>query len=165
MPRVPRTPPSRGSRPEPPPGSDPASMALVGAKEEQLYAELEQIEQQRRDTKRQLDRERLMRVTSDLVSTLTAPEFIEKMRAARQEAEGGAGLDRAGDLLSLSNLRRAGVDIPDDFRLTSRIFEDEVEGIRIEVQDRLGGDLDSLGLKVCGGGGTLGICACGGFKV
>ena len=89
---------------------------------ETLEANLAAIETQRIEAKGQLDRERLTRVTSDLIETITSPEFIECMRVARKEADAGAGMDVASELLSINALRRAGVDIPNDFRMTLGSF-------------------------------------------
>lgn len=118
--------------------------------------------------KDQLDRERLMRVTSDVITTITDPGFVDKMRQARKGADKGEGLDAAAKLLSLDGLRKAGVDVPKDFRLTSRVFEDKVEGFRIDIREPLvrlpGGGVPPLQWGACGGAGGLTFCGCGGFS-
>lgn len=133
--------------------------------ERELQAELDRVEDERRNAKGQLDRERLLRVTNDVVQTITSPRFVESMRQARREADEGAGLETAADLLSIDGLRGAGVDIPDDFRMTSRIFEDREQGVRFELRPiptdptirppEWGG---------CAGAGGLSFCGCGGFS-
>ena len=130
---------------------------------ETLEANLAAIETQRIEAKGQLDRERLTRVTSDLIETITSPEFIENMRVARKEADAGAGMDVASELLSINALRRAGVDIPNDFRMTSRVFEDKSDGFRLEIKD-LGDIGGPLSWGACGGAGGLTFCGCGGFS-
>jgi hypothetical protein len=131
--------------------------------ERMLEESLGRLEHQRRETKDQLDRERLTRVTSDLIKTITAPAFIESMRVARERADGGASVESAADLLSISALRRAGLDIPEDFRMTSRVFEDRSTGFRLELKEPIGG-MEPLGWGACAGGGGLTFCGCGGFS-
>ena len=136
------------------------------ARELKLQGTLAQIEKDRLEAKDQLDRERLIRVTGDLIETITSPIFIERMRKARLAADEGAGMDVAAKLLSIDGLREAGVDIPKDFRMTSRVFEDRAEGVLFEIRepsviDPLG---DSLLWGVCGGAGGLTFCGCGGFS-
>ena len=116
--------------------------------------------------KDQLDRTRLLRVTGDVIETITSPEFVERMRRAREAADDGQGLTAAADLLSIEGLRQAGADIPKDFRLTSRVFEDRVQGLKIDIlsDPRPGPDGDPLGWGVCAGIGSLTFCGCGGFS-
>ncbi len=116
--------------------------------------------------KDQLDRERLMRVTGQVIETITSPAFVERMRKARQAADEGCELDTAADLLSIKGLRDAGVDIPEDFRLTSRVFEDREQGFRLELNSdaRLGPGGSPLGWGGCAGAGGLTFCGCGGFS-
>lgn len=135
-------------------------------KEIKLQNKLVEKDKDRLAAKEELDRERLLRVTGDLIETITSPAFVEKMRQARLSADSGDGMDTAAKLLSIDGLREAGVDIPADFRLTSRVFEDRVEGLRFESNiaelrsDALGG----LAWGACGGAGGLTFCGCGGFS-
>lgn len=134
---------------------------------EKLESRMTEIEAERRDVKGQLDRDRLMRVTSEVVETITSPEFIERMRKAREQADNGEGMDAVAKVLSLDGLRDAGADIPKDFRLTSRVFEDKVRGERFEIGpifDPRGPVTDPLGWGACAGGGGLTFCGCGGFS-
>ena len=85
------------------------------------------------ELKGQLDRDRLMAATNTVIETITSPEFVEKMRQAREEAEKDGGYEAVAKILSLEGLRAAGAKIPEDFRLTSRIFEDKVSGQRFEI--------------------------------
>ena len=78
------------------------------------------------ELKGDLDRDRLMAATNTVIETITSPEFVEKMRQAREAAEKDGGYEAVAKILSLEGLRAAGAKIPEDFRLTSRIFEDIV---------------------------------------
>lgn len=135
--------------------------------EKQLQASFEKADLQRRESKDQLDRERLTRISGDVVRTITDPGFVEKMRVARMGADQGQGLDAAAELLSLEGLRNAGVDIPEDFRLTSRVFEDRSDGFRIQIDPGRGPiDIGDMAPQwgACAGGGGLTFCGCGGFS-
>lgn len=131
-------------------------------------SKLKALETEHLQVKGQLDRERLKIVTNSVVDTITSPEFVEKMRLARIEADEGGGLDTAANLLSIDGLRQAGVDIPKDFRLTSRVFEDRQTGFRLELKSdpklKLGGEEPVLAWGACAGGGGLTFCGCGGFS-
>lgn len=109
----------------------------------------------------QLDRDRLTMITESLIKTITSPEFIERMRSFRNAAERTASFEEAGGLMSIESLREAGAELPDDFRITSRIFEDYQEGTRISVAPIEG--LDSkLAWGACAGGGAGSVCGCAG---
>lgn len=136
-------------------------------KKDQLEARLTDLEAERREVKGQLDRDRLLRVTSEVVETITSPEFIERMRKARDQSDKGEGMDAVAKVLSIEGLREAGANIPKDFRLTSRVFEDKVRGERFEIGPIVGGrmpDMDPLGWGACAGAGGLSFCGCGGFS-
>lgn len=132
----------------------------------ELQRKLQSIEAEKAMVKDQLDRERLVKVTNSVIETITSPKFIERMRAVREKAANGEGLDEVGKLLTLDGLRAAGADIPDDFRLTSRVFEDKVSGLRFEVNPVPKGipDVSPLGWGACAGGGAATVCGCGGFS-
>ena len=134
--------------------------------EESLRTKMATLDEERAIAKGQLDRERLKRVTNEVIDTITSPAFVEKMRQARTSADEGGGLDAAAKLLSLDGLREAGVDIPKDFRLTSRVFEDLAEGFTLKLDSKIPrrGDPDTLGWGACAGGGGLSFCGCGGFS-
>lgn len=131
-----------------------------------LTLKMRALDEERTLVKRELDRERLSKVTGEVIETITSPEFIERMRVAREKAENGDGMKAVGDLLSMDGLRAAGANIPEDFRLTSRVFEDRVTGTRFEVKPPAGtiGDIDPLGWGACAGGGAATVCGCGGFS-
>jgi hypothetical protein len=135
-------------------------------KEQELHDQLEQKDKERQSVKDQLDRERLLRVTGDVIKAITAPAFVEKMRLARVEFEAGKGLDVGAKILSIEGLREAGVDIPTDFRLTSRVFEDHVEGTRLEIKSEKspGPELGASWGACAGAGGPLISCGCAGWK-
>ncbi len=118
----------------------------------------------RDDAMDQLTRERLSQVTADVIMTITSPVFVEKMRRARAAADKDKGLEQAVSLLSIEGLREAGANIPADFRLTSRVFEDRQQGVRLELNEapRPGDVAPAWG--VCGGAGGLTFCGCGGFQ-
>lgn len=129
-----------------------------------LRQQMEKIEVERSRVKSQLDRERLLSATGSVIETITSTEFIEKMRQARDVADEDDGFATVSKLLSLEGLRRAGAEIPDDFRLTSRVFEDKAAGVRLEVRPK-GGPIDgTLGWGACAGAGGLTFCGCGGFS-
>lgn len=133
--------------------------------EKSLKEQLAGIDQERLIVKNQLDRERLVTITSNLIETITSPQFIERMRQFRTKAGAGANFSDAADLMSLENLRAAGANIPDDFRLTSRVFEDAETGLRVEIKPRakLPGAADNtLAWGACAGGGAATVCGCAG---
>ncbi|MDB2530658.1 hypothetical protein N9X46_08080 [Paracoccaceae bacterium] len=95
-----------------------------------------------------------------MIETITSPEFVAKMRQAREEAEKDGGYEAIAKILSLEGLRAAGAKIPEDFRLTSRIFEDKVSGQRFEISPINDPDgplqpYDPLGWGACAGGEPL----------
>jgi hypothetical protein len=136
-------------------------------REEAAKRELDVLDQQRAIVKTELDRERLLRVTGSVIETITSPTFVEKMRQARRAADAGAGMDVAAELLSIEGLRAAGADIPPDFRLTSRVFEDREEGIRAEIKSSETPGPNDVAPRWggCAGAGGLTFCGCGGFQV
>jgi hypothetical protein len=139
---------------------------LAREREEAAKQQLDGLDQQRANVKNQLDRERLVRVTGSVIETITSPVFVEKMRQARKAAAEGAGMDAAAEFLSLEGLRAAGADIPPDFRMTSRVFEDRAEGIRTEIRAAAPGPNDPVPQwGGCAGAGGLTFCGCGGFQV
>lgn len=131
-----------------------------------LETRMADLDAKRAEVKHQLDRERLVKITGSVIETITSPEFIERMRVVREKAANGDGLEEVGKMLTLEGLRKAGADIPDDFRLTSRVFEDRVNGLRFEVTPKLDGisPIDPLGWGACAGGGAATVCGCGGFS-
>jgi hypothetical protein len=139
-------------------------MPAVKAKSD-LQEKIDRLDAERASVKSQLDRERLTAVTNQVIETITSDAFIERMRKARERASDDDGFKAASELLSLEGLRRAGAEIPDDFRLTSRVFEDKVQGLRWEIKPDLraphGG---ALGWGACAGAGGLTFCGCGGFS-
>lgn len=115
--------------------------------------------------KSQLDRERLTAITSNLIETITSPKFVENMRQFRERAAAGASFEDAANLLSIESLRSAGAAIPDDFRLTSRVFEDAESGMRVEIKPPRGfGGIDdgTVAWGACAGGGAATVCGCAG---
>ena len=113
----------------------------------------------------QLDRERLMLITNNLIETITSPQVVEKMREFRKGVNSETEFQAAGEFLSRESLIKAGADIPDDFRITSRIFEDKVSGMRVELHSP---DAGSDAVKArgswsgCAGGGAWTVCGCAG---
>lgn len=132
--------------------------------ERSLSERMKQLDTERTEVKSQLDRERLVKVTSGVIETITSPAFVEKMERARKISEGGEGFDEVAKLLTLDGLRAAGAEIPDDFRLTSRVFEDKVSGVRVHIDPVLTGipGAEPVGWGACGGAGGLTFCGCGG---
>ena len=130
---------------------------------------LEKLDLEKAELKGQLDRDRLMAVTNTVIETITSLEFIEKMRQAREKAEKDEGYEAVAKILSLEGLRAAGAKIPEDFRLTSRIFEDKVRGERFEISPINDPDgpiqrYDPLGWGAFAGRGAATIYDCGGFS-
>lgn len=131
------------------------------SREAELRRELAELEGQRK-SQQAIGREQLVRATDQLVSTLTQPDFVENMRRARGLSDRGEGLDSAADLLSVDSLREAGVDLPADFRMSSRIFEDRARNLRLEIKELVPGDPSPVGIGGCAGGGGLTFCGCAG---
>lgn len=140
-----------------------------------LESKLAELGREQGLVKSQLDRERLTTITSSLIETITSPKFVDRMRQFRAKAGEGASFDDAADLMSLESLRSAGAAIPDDFRLTSRVFEDFATGTRIDIKPprtpgdfkipSLPGDFDPSGpveWGACAGGGAASVCGCAG---
>ena len=114
-----------------------------------------------------LERERLNEITSSLIETITSPIVVETMRQFREKARAGAGFAEAGELMSLESLRAAGAKLPDDFRLTSRVFEDRATGLAVEIKSPRGADKGALAaesnkISACAGGGAATVCGCAG---
>jgi hypothetical protein len=91
------------------------------------------------------------------------------MRRARIQADGGGAIEDAAQLLSIKGLRDAGAEIPDDFRLTSRVFEDREQGFKITLEGDparppISGVDPRIAWGACGGAGGLTFCGCGGFS-
>ena len=130
----------------------------------ELSNRMKELDKERLLVKQQLDRGRLTEITSNLVETLTSPQMVERMREFREKAEKGASLAEAGEILSVEGLRAAGASLPDDFRLTSRVFEDFETGMRIDIRPPAKGipDIDPLGWGACAGGGAATVCGCAG---
>ena len=143
---------------------DDAAAGIASATSAELRDRMAELDEARRLVKRELDRDRLTEITDSLIRTITSPEVVAKMSAFRDAADEGASFDEAADLMSLESLRKAGADIPDDFRLTSRVFEDFATGTRIEVNPgKLGGlGTDPLAWGACAGGGAATVCGCAG---
>jgi hypothetical protein len=112
-------------------------------------------------TLQQLDRERLTKITDSLIQTITSPEFIERMRSFRSVAERTSSFEEAGSLMSIESLREAGAELPEDFRITSRVFEDYEKGTRIAVSPIEGFD-PRVAWGACAGGGAATVCGCAG---
>jgi hypothetical protein len=72
----------------------------------------------------EVDAERLREITNRLISVLTSPEFIEQARSV-YEAPEKERLVVASQRLSVDALRSLGLDLPDDFRVSSRYFESD----------------------------------------
>jgi hypothetical protein len=148
--------------------SRPRTLKQPSDKEGELLRQLEKQDQERKDTKRELDRERLIRVTAGVIDTITSPEFVERMRLAQLELQRGGGMEAAAKLLSLDALRQSGAEIPDDFRLTSRIFEDPANGLRVEYKSEVSSsnvDMQTAWGACAGAGGPLIGCGCSGWQV
>ena len=112
----------------------------------------------------QIDRERLTTITNSLIQTITSPKFIERMRQFRERAGANPDLGAAADLMSLESLRSAGAELPADFRLTSRVFEDGETGLKLDIKS---GELQTEGGPIlkwgaCAGGGAATVCGCAG---
>jgi len=146
-----------------------AMQPQIQPKELQLQEQLDQKDKERQLAKDELNKERLVRVTEGVIRTITSPAFVEKMRLANIEFKAGKGLDAGAALLSIEALREAGADIPDDFRVTSRVFEDQASGLRVEFKSNETPNISDQELALaswgaCGGaGGPLIGCGCSGW--
>jgi hypothetical protein len=112
----------------------------------------------------EFDAARLQAKTSEMIKAITSPAFVEAMRQLKQTPVKDR-LAMGAKVLDPATLRRAGVPLPSDMRITSRYFEPGKAGV-IEVGD-LGARRVPTGTIR---GGTLGGseplswggCACGG---
>lgn len=132
---------------------------------ERLNQRYNEIEQERGEIKSQLDRDRLTKATTSVVEAITSAPFIERMREFRERAaRGDVALEEVSQLLSVDGLRAAGAELPDDFRLSSRTFEDFQTGTRIDI--RPGNVIGDIGMApqwgACAGGGAATVCGCAG---
>ena len=111
-----------------------------------------------------IDRERLTTITNSLIKTITSPQFIERMRQFREKAATKPDFGAAADLMSLESLRAAGAELPPDFRLTSRVFEDAATGLKLDIRPTQQQAVDGSKLEwgACAGGGAATICGCAG---
>ena len=125
----------------------------------------EDVKVQEFETK--FDRKTLTDMTNSVLDTITSPDFLKKMHEARFNAERGGSLEDMANLMSVENLRNEGVALPDQFRVTSRKFEDLTTGESIEinqpVSERKMDAEEPVALGGCAGGGAFTVCACGGY--
>lgn len=70
----------------------------------------------------ELDPERLTEITNQMVEAITSPPYVEAMRAVKA-AEGSQRLEEAMERLTPDALRKQGVKLPEDMRISSRFFE------------------------------------------
>jgi hypothetical protein len=133
----------------------------------ELKQQLQDLDLQRARVQEELDRDRLTTATNNLLQTITSAPMMERMREFREKAAAGeVKTEEAVGLMSLEELRAAGAKLPEDFRLTSRVFEDLESGSRVEIHDKLGdliGDRPGpAGWSFCAGGGAATVCGCAG---
>jgi hypothetical protein len=130
-----------------------------------LETELKDLDSKRVIVKEALNRDRLNEITNNIIETISSPKFMERMKSFRDKAAvEGVDFAEAGNIMSIESLKEAGATIPDDFRLTSRVFEDREIGLKIEFNDpkRRIMDVGPVAVGACGGAGGLSFCACGG---
>ena len=114
------------------------------------------------------DAAHLHRVTQELIKAITSPEVMEQMRQFRDKAAAGASHAEAGDLMSLESLKAAGAQLPDGFRITSRVFEDKLGHTSVDLgpwsgdQPQGAAPLSSSSVSGCAGGGAATVCGCAG---
>jgi hypothetical protein len=70
-------------------------------------------------------RERLKKMTDEIIEAITSDEFMSRMAQLRT-ASLDKRLETAQSLLSVDGLRKAGVNLPDGMRISSRYFEENV---------------------------------------
>ncbi len=107
-------------------------------------------------------RERLTAMTNELINTITSTVFVERMRTFRSAPPGEVTFANASQLLSLESLRSAGANLPEDFRVTSRYFEDVNTGERFDESVRDPMAERNVAWSGCAGGGAAGVCGCAG---
>lgn len=153
----------------PDPGVRPGMNDLTPRDPAELQGRIEALDAERALVKSQLNRERLTEITDSLIRTITSPQVIESMKRFRDKAAEGASFEDAADLMSLESLRAAGAKLPEDFRLSSRVFEDFEKGIKFEIRPPKIADgrfgptgFDPLGWGACAGGGAATVCGCAG---
>ena len=71
------------------------------------------------------DAEKLRAMTNEIIEAITSDEFLSRMESMR-EATLQERLEMAQKLLSVEGLRKAGVDLPEGMRISSRYFEEDV---------------------------------------
>lgn len=129
-----------------------------------LRKRLDELDGEREQLEAQLNRERLTEVTGSIVSAISSPAFVERMRKFREStAAGDVEPEAMGKLFSPEELNAAGANLPKDFRISSRTFEDYKMGNRINFDPgRMSGPGDRLSWGACGGAGGLTFCGCAG---
>ncbi|HEX2653625.1 MAG TPA: hypothetical protein VHN11_08240 [Xanthobacteraceae bacterium] len=91
-----------------------------------------------------LDRAVLRKTTDDLIEALTAPAYVEAMLAVRSAPEEHR-LEEASRRLSPDALRKLGVPLPPDMRISSRYFETGFpDSIDVELGDPPQGGLNLI---------------------
>ncbi|MER6316460.1 hypothetical protein ABT237_22200 [Streptomyces sp. NPDC001581] len=112
---------------------------------------------------RPLDPDELTQQAITLGKMASHPGFLAILEEISRAPE-AEQLATAERLATVENLRSKGVPIPDDFRLTTRFFENPeaatVNSIKIDTETPPGADDDAVvsGLTVCG---SLGLYLCG----
>jgi hypothetical protein len=76
---------------------------------------------------KRLDVDKLRLVTNEVIAAITSPAFVEAVRAVR-EVPADQRLVEGSRRLSPDALRAAGVPLPQNFRVSSRYFEDGLPG-------------------------------------
>ncbi|MET4428497.1 hypothetical protein [Mycolicibacterium sp. 624] len=110
-----------------------------------------------------LDADKLKDQAITLGKMASHPEFLAVLKEI-QDAPEADRLKTAERLATVDNLRQRGVPIPDEFRLTTRYFENPTQSILSSVQvDTVrppGADDDDFvaGVTVCG---SVGYIVCG----
>lgn len=96
------------------------------------------------DAESGLDPEFLRKTTQDLIKALTSKPYVDALLAVRKAPE-DARLMEASRRLNPDALRKLGVPLAPDMRITSRYFETGFpDAIDVEVGDRLDGSINLI---------------------
>jgi hypothetical protein len=116
---------------------------------------------------KEMSKERLKEITGQLLATITSEQFLAKMAEVRNAPE-GERMKAAAFFLSVDALRNSGLDVPTDFRVASRYFEEHFDPpgpATPTAKNPTGAQGPVTPLGVCAGGGMGTVCGCAGNTV
>ncbi|QBK30394.1 hypothetical protein [Roseitalea porphyridii] len=112
----------------------------------------------------ELEVERLKKMSSEMIDAISSPAFVEAMRKLK-ETPVEDRLKVGAKLLDPKRLRKEGVPLPDDMRISSRYFEPGKPVISVDdagaftgTRSELPNDPDVVAVGGCACGGGLSFC-------